>query len=81
MDQIATLLARVSDLRNLAHVSTDPAVREELLAIAAELEAIAQRTSSGDSTGSSPRGEPARARPVHLPSPRARRGAAANEKA
>lgn len=48
MDQIATLLARVSDLRNLAHVSTDPAVREELLAIAAELEAIAQRTSSGD---------------------------------
>lgn len=48
IDQIATLLARVSDLRNLAHVSTDPAVREELLAIAAELEAIAQRTSSGD---------------------------------
>lgn len=47
MDQIAALLARVSDLRDLARASTDPAVREELLAIAAELEALAQGASGG----------------------------------
>lgn len=47
MDQIAALLARAADLRELARASTDPAVREELLAIAAELEALAQGTSGG----------------------------------
>lgn len=46
-NQTAALLARASDLRNLARVSTDLAVREELLAIAAELEALARNASGG----------------------------------